>query len=175
MLQEAKDLQNRAVSKMVSVLSQKNKEYTFKAPTGSGKTYMMADLMNRILAANNNIVFLVSSLSKSELAEQNYNSFCRLAQNGTFPKLNPYLINSETSGEGSLYIPTDYNVYVLPRDLYKDKSKLKEEGTFLNFLQTTTGNLQKAIYVIKDECHIATSNLDGLGRYFSVVISLPSE
>ena len=156
---------------MVSVLSQKNKEYTFKAPTGSGKTYMMADLMNRILAANNNIVFLVSSLSKSELAEQNYNSFCRLAQNGTFPKLNPYLINSETSGEGSLYIPTDYNVYVLPRDLYKDKSKLKEEGTFLNFLQTTTGNLQKAIYVIKDECHIATSNLDGLGRYFSVVIN----
>ena len=156
---------------MVSVLSQKNKEYTFKAPTGSGKTYMMTDLMNRILAANNNIVFLVSSLSKSELAEQNYNSFCRLAQNGTFPKLNPYLINSETSGEGSLYIPTDYNVYVLPRDLYKDKSKLKEEGTFLNFLQTTTGNLQKAIYVIKDECHIATSNLDGLGRYFSVVIN----
>ncbi|MCI7430689.1 MAG: DEAD/DEAH box helicase family protein [Bacteroidales bacterium] len=177
MLQEAKDLQNRAVTKMVSVLSQGKKEYTFKAPTGSGKTYMMADFMNRILAIQNNVVFLVSSLSKSELAEQNYNSFCALAQNGTFPKLNPYLINSETSGESSLYIPTDYNVYVLPRDLYKDKSKLKEEGTFLNFLQTTTGDLLsggtagKSIFVIKDECHIATSNLDELGRYFSVVIN----
>jgi len=177
MLQEAKDLQNRAVTKMVSALSQGKKEYTFKAPTGSGKTYMMADFMNRILATRNNVVFLVSSLSKSELAEQNYNSFCTLAQNGTFPKLNPYLINSETSGEGSLYIPTDYNVYVLPRDLYKDKSKLKEEGTFLNFLQTTTGDLLsggtagKSIFVIKDECHIATSNLDELGRYFSVVIN----
>ncbi len=176
MLQEAKDLQNRAVTKLVAALSQGKKEYTFKAPTGSGKTYMMADFMNRILATHNNVVFLVSSLSKSELAEQNYNSFCTLAQNGTFPKLNPYLINSETSGEGSLYIPTDYNVYVLPRDLYKDKSKLKEEGTFLNFLQTTTGDLQKgtagkSIFVIKDECHIATSNLDELGRYFSVVIN----
>ena len=177
MLQEAKDLQNRAVTKMVSLLSQGKKEYTFKAPTGSGKTYMMADFMNRILATNNNVVFLVSSLSKSELAEQNYNSFCALAQNGTFPKLNPYLINSETSGESSLYIPTDYNVYVLPRDLYKDKSKLKEEGTFLNFLQTTTGDLLsggtagKSIFVIKDECHIATSNLDELGSYFSVVIN----
>ena len=162
---------------MVSALSQGKKEYTFKAPTGSGKTYMMADFMNRILATRNNVVFLVSSLSKSELAEQNYNSFCTLAQNGTFPKLNPYLINSETSGEGSLYIPTDYNVYVLPRDLYKDKSKLKEEGTFLNFLQTTTGDLLsggtagKSIFVIKDECHITTSNLDELGRYFSVVIN----
>ena len=45
MLQEAKDLQNRAVTKMVYVLSQGKKEYTFKAPTGSGKTYMMADFM----------------------------------------------------------------------------------------------------------------------------------
>lgn len=178
MLQEAKDLQNSAVTRLVAALSGgSKKEYTFRAPTGSGKTYMMADFMNRILATNNNIVFLVSSLSKSELAEQNYNAFCELAQNGTFPKLNPYLINSETGGEGSLYIPTDYNVYVLPRDLYKDKSKLKEGGTFLNFLQTTTGDLLssggagKCIYVIKDECHIATSNLDELGRYFSVVIN----
>lgn len=177
MLQEAKDLQNSAVTRLVSVLSQGKKEYTFKAPTGSGKTYMMADFMNRILATHNNVVFIVSSLSKSELAEQNYNSFCALAQNGTFPKLNPYLINSETSGEGALYIPTDYNVYVLPRDLYKDKSKLKEEGTFLNFLQTTTGDLLsggtagKSIFIIKDECHIATSNLDELGHYFSVVIN----
>lgn len=177
MLQEAKDLQNRAVTKLVSVLSQGKKEYTFKAPTGSGKTYMMADFMNRQLATHHNIIFLVSSLSKSELAEQNYNSFCTLVQNGTFPNLNPYLINSESSGEGSLHIPTDYNVYVLPRDLYKDKSKLKEEGTFLNFLQTVTGDLLnggvagKPIYVIKDECHIATSNLDELGCYFSVVIN----
>lgn len=177
MLQEAKDLQNRAVSQMVAMLSQGRKEYTVKAPTGSGKTYMMADFMNRILAANNNVVFLVSSLSKSELAEQNYNSFCDLSGNGTFPHINPYLINSESSGEGSLHIPTDYNVYVLPRDLYKDKSRLKEEGVFLNFLQTTVGDIfnggtaGKTIYVIKDECHIATSNLDELMNYFTVVIN----
>lgn len=180
MLQEAKDLQNRAVTQLVSALSQGKKEYTFRAPTGSGKTYMMADFMNRILATQSNVVFLVSSLSKSELAEQNYNSFCALSRNGTFPNLNPHLINSETSGEGALHIPTDHNVYVLPRDLYKEKSRLKEEGTFLNFLQTMKGNLfskteaslaGKIIYVIKDECHIATSNLDELGNYFSVIIN----
>ena len=176
MLQEAKDLQNRAVQQMVAMLVRGKKEYTVKAPTGSGKTYMMADFMNRILATQNNVVFLVSSLSKSELAEQNYNSFCALRDNNTFPRLNPYLINSETSGEGSIFIPTDHNVYVLPRDLYKDKSKLKEEGAFLNFLSETTGDLQKGtagkiIYVIKDECHIATTNLDELGSYFSVVIN----
>ena len=46
MLREAKELQEKAVKSLVQcVLSQKNT--VFKAPTGSGKTYMMADLMNR--------------------------------------------------------------------------------------------------------------------------------
>ncbi|MBR4632936.1 MAG: DEAD/DEAH box helicase family protein, partial [Elusimicrobia bacterium] len=136
MLQEAKDLQNSAVTKLVNVLTEEKKEFTFKAPTGSGKTYMMADFMNRIIAKNEDIVFIVSTLSKSNLAEQNYKSFKDLSDNGIFPNLNPYLINSDSSGEASIFIPTDHNVYVLPRDLYKDTAKLKKEGTFLNFLQT---------------------------------------
>ena len=176
MLQEAKDLQNSAVTKLVNVLSDSKKEFTFKAPTGSGKTYMMSDFMNRILAVNENIIFIVSTLSKSNLAEQNYISFKELSDNNTFPNLKPFLINSDSSGEGSLYIPTDCNVYVLPRDLYKDTAKLKKEGTFLNFLQTMTDALfddskGKIIYLIKDECHIATKNLDDVSGYFSKVIN----
>ena len=182
MLQEIKDLQNRAVSQLVTLVSaRRKKEFTFRAPTGSGKTYMMADFMNRILGSRNDIVFLVSSLSKSELAEQNYNSFCDLSYRGIFPHLNPYLINSEQSSEGALHIPIDCNVYVLPRDLYKKKSKLKDEGTFLNFLETIKGNANlfegragragKEIFVIKDECHIATKNLDELDQFFSMVIN----
>lgn len=176
MLQEIKDLQNSAVTKLVNVLSDSKKEFTFKAPTGSGKTYMMSDFMNRILAVNENIIFIVSTLSKSNLAEQNYISFKELSDNNTFPNLKPFLINSDSSGEGSLYIPTDCNVYVLPRDLYKDTAKLKKEGTFLNFLQTMTDALfddskGKIIYLIKDECHIATKNLDDVSGYFSKVIN----
>ena len=176
MLQEVKDLQNQAVTKLVQVLAENKKEFTFKAPTGSGKTFMMADFMNRILISRPEVIFIVSSLSKSNLAEQNYNSFVELSNNGTFSQINPYLINSDSSGEGSLYIPTDYNVYVLPRDLYKDKSKLKSEGTFQNFLQTMTDSLypeskNKTIILIKDECHIATSNLDELYQYFESVVN----
>ena len=176
MLQEAKDLQKSAVSKLVQILATGKKEITFKAPTGSGKTYMMADFMNRVLAANQNAVFIVSTLSKSNLAQQNYESFQKLAENGTFPNINPFLINSDSSGEGSLYIPTDYNVYVLPRDLYKDSSKLKKEGTFLYFLKSLTGDTfmkhaDKTVYLIKDECHIATSNLDELKEYFVQIIN----
>lgn len=176
MLQEVKDLQNKAVSQLIQVIKENKKEFTFKAPTGSGKTFMMADFMNRILHVQKDVIFIVSTLSKSNLAEQNYNSFKELAENGTFSEINPFLINSESSGEGSLYIPTDYNVYVLPRDLYKDKSKLKNEGTFLNFLQTMRDTLfseskGKRIILIKDECHIATNNLDELYDYFETVIN----
>ena len=135
MLQDAKDLQTNAVTKLVSIVHEKD-EFTFKAPTGSGKTFMMADFMNHILSSNENIVFLVSSLSSSNLAEQNYNSFMLLSQNGTFPKLNPYLINSVEKGEGSLFIPTDYNVYVLPRDLYKKNQNLKKKERFYIFCKT---------------------------------------
>ena len=176
MLQEAKDLQNSAVTKLVNVLKKNKEEFTFKAPTGSGKTYMMSDFMNRILSENDNVIFIVSTLSKSNLAEQNYKSFKEKSEDGTFPKLNPFLISSDSSGEDSLYIPTDYNVYVLPRDLYKDTAKLKKEGTFLNFLQTITNTFfetaqGKRIYLIKDECHIATNKLDELKNYFHLTIN----
>ena len=94
MLQEAKDLQKNAVSKLVQVLASGKKEITFKAPTGSGKTYMMADFMNHVIVAKSNSVFIVSTLSKSNLAQQNYESFVNLSENGTFPNINPFLINT---------------------------------------------------------------------------------
>lgn len=176
MLQEAKDLQKEAVTKLLTVLATDKKEITFKAPTGSGKTFMMSDLMNRILSSRNDVVFIVSTLSKSNLAEQNYNSFKELSENGTFSSLKPYLISSDEKGEGNLYIPLDYNVYVLPRDLYKKNARLKEGGTLLNFLYDIRGSLEKSlpgkeVYLIKDECHIATSNLDELNDYFSKIIN----
>ena len=46
MLQEIIDLQNNAVNNILSLLPLKD-NITFKSPTGSGKTYMMADLMNK--------------------------------------------------------------------------------------------------------------------------------
>lgn len=70
MLQEAIDLQLNAVSSLCNKLEQKD-ELTFRAPTGSGKTFMMADFMNRIISENSDVIFLVSSLSKGGLAEQN--------------------------------------------------------------------------------------------------------
>ena len=173
MLKMAIDLQQRAVEQLVQETNNKN-EITFKAPTGSGKTYMMADYMNRILSENSDIVFLVSSLSKGNLAQQNYEKFIQYSQSGNFPNLNSYIINTDISGEESLFIPTDYNVYLLPRDLYKKGGRLMN-GAMFNFLNTMTSSFMgknKKIYLIKDECHIDTSNLNDLSEnYFTKIIN----
>ena len=170
-LQEAIDLQQNAVAELIRKIGLK-REITFRAPTGSGKTRMMADFMNRILSANSNIVFIVSTLSKGNLATQNFEEFQKCACNGTFPFLNPHLISSEVGDEERLYIPDTYNVYVLARDLYKKDSRLKEQGVMLNFLNTITTNLfgggqNKQIWLIKDECHQATKNLDDMKSHRS--------
>lgn len=176
MLQEVIDLHDEAVSSLIEKIRVKD-NVTFKSPTGSGKTHMMADLMNRILSERDDIVFIVSTLSKGNLGQQNYEKFIEYQQHGDFPMLKPYIISTSLSGEESLYIPTDYNVYVLPRDLYKEGGILKH-GPMDNFLREITANifgsgLNKQIYVIKDECHQATNNLDELAKlYFAKTINI---
>lgn len=168
MLQESKDLQLRAVAELLLKSKGSKRELTFRAPTGSGKTRMMTDFMNRVIKEQKDVVFLVSTLSKGGLAQQNYDTFKDCAGRGIFPNINPYLINTEVSEEETLFIPTDYNVYVLPRDLYKKNGRLMQ-GAMLNFLQTMTEcffqwGKKKRIWLIKDECHVATNNLDDISE-----------
>ena len=169
MLQEATDLQENAVQSLIDAIGSKD-EVVFKSPTGSGKTHMMGDLMNRIIEDDDDVVFIVSSLSKSGLAEQNYDSFCQRKEDGTFPHLKPFLMSSECSSEDTPYIPRDRNVYVLPRDLNKKYGKIV--GEFKAFLMEMTRDREKKIYLIKDECHIATNNLDADAEYFAKVIGM---
>lgn len=176
MLQEAKDLQQRAVAELVRKADGSKRELIFRAPTGSGKTRMMADFMNRVLGTKGDVVFLVSTLSKGGLAEQNYDVFRDCADKGVFTKIDPWLISTEVSSEETLFIPVDHNVYVLPRDLYKKNGRLMQ-GAMLNFLQTLTESyfgqgMKKKIWLIKDECHQATNNLDDLSeKHFQKVIN----
>jgi len=170
MLQEAKALQQRAVTELLQMTEGRKKVLTFRAPTGSGKTRMMADFMNRVLAAHHDVVFLVSTLSKGNLAQQNYDVFRDCADRGIFPEIDAHLISTEVSGEETLFIPEDHNVYVLPRDLFKKNGRLMQ-GPMLNFLRTMTedyfGNgRKKRIFLIKDECHQATNNLDAISEDF---------
>lgn len=170
MLDDVKILQERAVSELVKSISEKD-DIVFKAPTGAGKTFIMAKVMDGILSKDDNVVFIVSSLSKANLAQQNYDKFNEYLELGLVQHLNPYLISSESSGENALYISSFDNVYVLPRDLYKAKSKLKAQQAFLKFLLEIK-NQGRELYLIKDECHVATNNLDELKSFFTKIINI---
>ena len=167
MLKEVQELQKEKVKGILKALKKQN-EVTFKAPTGSGKTHMMADLMNQVLSEDPQALFLVSTLSKGGLAEQNFEKFKEYQKE--FPRLNPYLISSEDFGEESRpSIPQGYNVYVLGRDSYKLKgSRLTQ--VFPAFLkgEALSG---KHLFLIKDECHQATNNLDKLSFFFFKTIN----
>lgn len=136
MKSEIIELQNRAIAELVDK-SKYMDELTFRAPTGSGKTFMMAKFMDEILETNKDVVFLVSTLSKGGLAEQNHKKFLEYLQEGFVKNIKPYLINSDINGEERLFIPTDYNVYSLPRDLYKAGGRLMQ-GSMISFLQEMT-------------------------------------
>ena len=169
MLAEARLLQQNAVNQLVQLAETEQELFVFRAPTGSGKTFMMADFMERMLSERNDLVFLVSARSKGELHKQNYEKFCEYRDKGFFKHLNPYLINTDITGEERLFIPSGYNVYILPSDLNKKGGRLMQ-GALNNFFINTTSKLygeNKTIYLIKDECHIATKNLDISQSYFA--------
>ena len=77
---EVQELQERAVKELLekaelSLRGEGKKELTFKAPTGSGKTFMMASFCSRLLSRHKKVVFLISSLSKAKLSLQNFQKF----------------------------------------------------------------------------------------------------
>lgn len=170
MLDDVKNLQERAISELVRSLSEKD-DVVFKAPTGSGKTFIMARVMDEVISKDDNVVFIVSSLSKANLAQQNYDKFNEYLELGLVQHLNPHLISSETSCESALYIPSVNNVYVLPQALYKAKSKLKGQQAFLKLLLEIK-NHGRVLYLIKDESHVATNNLDELKSFFTKIINI---
>ena len=73
---ELKECQQRAVDELFNLLINKeNKQINFQAPTGSGKTLIIASLCNKIVefykTHNRKIAILFASLSTGELSGQN--------------------------------------------------------------------------------------------------------
>ncbi|MCL2212393.1 MAG: DEAD/DEAH box helicase family protein [Oscillospiraceae bacterium] len=108
MKQEAINLQQEAVKQLVDLTKtvDSSKAITFKAPTGSGKTYMMADMMNRILEKDSDIVFLVSSFSKLPLPfalvshrpiKPDITAFLGSGRSVSYRKISPFFATSNTN------------------------------------------------------------------------------
>lgn len=173
MKSEIIELQERTVRSIFNLAKKGNKSITVKAPTGSGKTHIMANLMNKMIADDENIIFVVSILSKGKLARQSYNKFDDLALN-KYTKLRPYYISSGNENtkntEYSLYIDDTCNIFVLPTSQYTENSRVYKERVLQNFLDNCLKK-KKKIILVRDECHIATNNLKKISDYFYQTIN----
>lgn len=173
MKREIIELQERTVQSIFNLAKKSNKSITIKAPTGSGKTHIMANLMNKMIEDDENIIFIVSILSKGKLSSQSYDKFNDLALN-KYTKLRPFYISSGNENikntEYSLYIDDACNVFVLPTSQYTENSRIHKERVLENFLDNCLKK-KKKIVLIKDECHIATNNLKKYQLIFSQTIN----
>lgn len=173
MKSEIIELQERTVRSIFNLAKKGNKSITVKAPTGIGKTHIMANLMNKMIADDENIIFVVSILSKGKLARQSYNKFDDLALN-KYTKLRPYYISSGNENtkntEYSLYIDDTCNIFVLPTSQYTENSRVYKERVLQNFLDNCLKK-KKKIILVRDECHIATNNLKKISDYFYQTIN----
>lgn len=171
-----KETQTKYINWIITLINDRCKNngqkfLTFKAPTGSGKTHMMLELMNNIIKNDKNIIFIVSSLSINGLANQTFNVFKQNLNNFRHLKLGTDIIGSNKGG--FVYIESSPNVYVLPVDKYRTGSILKDgpNGDILKDFLDDKKYQNKKIYLIKDESHRATKNLEKLEYYFDFILN----
>lgn len=156
--QEARELQERTIKAVIEKLQIKE-EVTFKAPTGSGKTVMIAQIMNKMIENNSNLVFIVTTLAKSELGVQNHQTFETWTQKLKYIK--PYIIDTDNATiQSGLVIPPEFNVYSLTDALFKTNTIINR-GPLYQFLGYLKDKGKQIIW-IKDECHKEFKNFEEL-------------
>jgi hypothetical protein len=79
-----------------------------------------------------------------------------------YKNIKPFYINSDVAVESvKPKIDEGHNCYILPTDKFKEGSLLKDQGVLVDFIKSQLRNGYE-FYLIKDESHRETSNLDSL-------------
>lgn len=156
--------QKNAVDQLVDIYINKDintrEIVEFKAPTGSGKTFMMANVIDQInkfsIKNNHPVVFLIATLSSSELPKQmesNLNEYRYF-----LPDL-PEVIRKESPSSTTTKTDSDFSikaeankVYIFGASLFGKKRIYTERGIYSAFLKEIKDNNWDIIY-IRDEAH----------------------
>lgn len=156
--------------------NKKNKVIVFKAPTGSGKTFMTSSLFEELVEEHKeeNFCFIWASIGKGELQKQSYDNV------KTYLGGNPScsLLEDDFFGSRS-YIKKHEIVFVNWEKLVqKDKATgewintlmIDQEGqSFLNVIDQTKLNGTK-IFLVVDESHIGTNSATRIKEFRDRII-----
>ncbi|WXA51846.1 DEAD/DEAH box helicase family protein [Mycoplasmopsis cynos] len=162
--------QNSAVSKLVDftwnkLITNKKESLYFKAPTGSGKTFMILNYIDKLIDLskyenNLDLVFVIATLSSAELPKQMEESFLEYKYYINNTDLNIQRIESPSNTKKNTKVEKNYqffaeknNVYIMGGASFKKNSILREEQAIESFLNEIKRKDYKLIY-IRDEAHI---------------------
>lgn len=170
--------QQNAVNELVNEfnLNDKNIVY-FKAPTGSGKTFMIANVINDITKKyfGEKLLFVIATLSSAELPKQmenNLNDYKHYLDFG--PYLNIEKVDSPSNSKTSNKSDTTYSiiaeknkVLIFGTSSFGKNKIFTEEGVFDAFIDQIINEEYKLIY-IRDEAHYGGETNTAKSKYLDL-------
>ncbi|MCP9306501.1 DEAD/DEAH box helicase family protein [Mesomycoplasma ovipneumoniae] len=139
----------------------------FKAPTGSGKTFMILNYIDKLIEwnkanAGKELVFVIVTLSSAELPkqmEESFNEYKIFIKNAN---LKIERIESPSNLKRTAKVDKNYEFFATPDSVFimggasfKSNSILREQGSIEAFLSEIKRKGQILIY-IRDEAHIGS-------------------
>ncbi|MXR06004.1 DEAD/DEAH box helicase family protein [Mesomycoplasma flocculare] len=159
---------NRLFKKASNSLKEEKKDAIyFKAPTGSGKTFMMINFIDYLITwsksqVNLGLVFVITTLSSANLPGQIQESFLKYKNYINNKDLKIHRIESPSNTKTSAKIEKNYkfyakvdNVYIIGSASFRKNSILRQEEAIESFLVEIKSKNYKLVY-IRDEAHIGS-------------------
>lgn len=186
-------IQEKAVKGLIKryiEFSVTNKKITyFKAPTGSGKTFIIANFINQLIENNENdgsadkLIFIIATLSSADLPfqmSQNLNDY-KISIQGKYQVKrvdSPSSNSKEKKQDGDPQLHAEENaVYIFGKSSIGKGRILTEHGIFDMFLDQIKYENFKLIY-IRDEAHYGSNekikkdkNIDNFEAQVSAIAS----
>ncbi|VEU78173.1 DEAD/DEAH box helicase family protein [Mycoplasmopsis columbinasalis] len=169
---ELSTVQERAVNELFEFWRDEDtKHVTFKAPTGSGKTFMIAKLIERIISAyeNHNYdkrpFFLFATLSSAELPKQLENKLNQYRYSFTNDiNLRVKYVESPSSAkqgtkDGSFNLMyNDCDVMIVGKSSFGKGRIYTEMGYLEGMLDSILRDNETELIYIRDEAHVGTGS-----------------
>ncbi|MCS4537212.1 DEAD/DEAH box helicase family protein, partial [Mycoplasma sp. CSL7475-4] len=155
------DVQARAVNELVEKCDLDNKSSVyFKAPTGSGKTFMIANVIDRLIKLHGHkqkLFFIIATLSSGELPkqmEQNLNEYKHVLYSiRNIERIESPSVNKTKNKDYEPQLVLEQNKVMIFGASTFGKGRILTEYNYLeNFIQEIKSEGYKLIY-IRDESH----------------------
>lgn len=170
--------QQNAVNELVNEFDPNNKNIVyFKAPTGSGKTFMIANVINDIVKKyfGENLLFVVATLSSAELPQQmknNLKDYKYYLDFGTYLNIEKVdsPSNSKTNNKSDAthsIIAEKNKVLIFGTSSFGKNKIFTEEGVFDAFIDQIENEEYKLVY-IRDEAHYGGETNTAKSKYLDL-------